>query len=112
MLVHEILQRDGAATIEDFLSQKVQVYETVVAAFDSGDRHRLRNLVSPDVYEAFSDAIQVREAERKSEKTVFSQIEPPEIVAGLVEDTRMEVSIRFAAEFFRLPRYTGGQFAE
>jgi predicted lipid-binding transport protein (Tim44 family) len=105
-LVSQILQRDGGTAVEHFLDERLAAYESIVAAFDSGDRRTLRKLVSPEVYAAFSDAI---EAQQEITKTVFSRIDLPEILAGLVDETHMEVSIRFAAESFKLPRNASGQ---
>lgn len=110
-LVCEILQHDGAAAIEEFLSQRLEVYEAVVAAFDSGDGATLHNLVSPDVYDAFLTAIEAREAQHRTVRTVFSRIEPA-IVDGLIDESRMEVSIRFVGECFKLSRNAAGQWTE
>lgn len=103
-LITEILLRDGSTTIDEFLAARLAAYEAVVLAFDAGDRETLRRLVSSDVYEAFCAEAALRESEDRTIETVFSQLERPDIVAGLIEDARMEVSIRFAAEFFILPR--------
>jgi predicted lipid-binding transport protein (Tim44 family) len=105
-LVSQILQRDGGAAVEHFLDERLVAYELIVAAFDFGDRMTLRRLVSPAVYDVFSDAI---EARQEITKTVFSRIELPQILDGLIDETRMEVSIRFVAESFKLPRNASGQ---
>ncbi|MCC6946166.1 MAG: Tim44/TimA family putative adaptor protein [Bradyrhizobiaceae bacterium] len=106
-IVSEILRRDGASTLNDFLANALTAYETIVAAFNSGDRDTLRSLVSPEVYDAFSDAIAAREAQGKNMETVFSQLERPKIVGGLIDGTHMEISIRFAGESFKLSGNAG-----
>lgn len=103
-LVSDILWRDGSTAIDEFLAARLATYEAVVLAFDGGDRETLRRLVSSDIYEAFCAEAARREDEDRTIETVFSQLNRPDIVAGLIEDARMEVSIRFAAEFFILPR--------
>ncbi|MGE3148253.1 MAG: Tim44 domain-containing protein [Pseudorhodoplanes sp.] len=108
-LVWEILRRDGTDRVEDFLSERLAAYEAVVAAFDSGDRRKLRDLVSGDVLDVLSNAIASREAERTSVETLFSQIDPPEIAGGLIDETHMEISIRFVGECFKLHRDSAGK---
>lgn len=106
-LMGEILRRDGTATIEAFLVKALATYETVVAAFDDGDRDRLGRLLSPDVYDAFSRTIAERDEQGDAVETLFSRIEP-QIVRARIEDGRMEVAIRFASESFKLPRRPAG----
>lgn len=111
-LVSEILRRDSGGLVEDFLSKLLAAYETIVVAFDSGDRTILRRLVSPDVYDALSNAMTARESQQISVETVFSQIDPPEIVSGLIDEAHMEISVRFVGECFRLCRNTAGELIE
>ena len=109
-LFSEILRRSGVATVDEFLNDATFAYEAVVTALpDSGDRDRLRVLVSSEVYDVFLDAIEEREARLEETETVFSQIERAEIVDGLIGDTHMEVSVRFANEHFKLSRDASGQ---
>jgi predicted lipid-binding transport protein (Tim44 family) len=106
--VAEMLEREAATTLDRFLSEALAAYETIVAAFDSGDRETLRHLVSPEVYKTFSDAIASREAQKTSVETVFSRIGPPEILGGLVDTTHLEVLVRFVGESFKLSRDAEG----
>ena len=104
-LILEILRRDGAASITDFLGERLASYETIVTAFDAGDLDALRPLLATEVFAVFSDAILSREQSRHDHiETLFSQIEPAEIVGGSVGDDRMEVSVRFVGECFRVRR--------
>jgi predicted lipid-binding transport protein (Tim44 family) len=108
-LVSEILRRDGAAEVDDFLRRRLAAYEATIAAFDAGDRDTLRELVSAEVYDVFSQAIAARESRQQASETVFSQIDPPEIVDGLIDETHMEVSVRFVGECFKLFRNAAGE---
>lgn len=106
--MREILQRDGAASVEAFIGGALATYEAVVSAFDAGDRDALSHLLAPDVYDAFSETIAQREEEgEEAAETLFSRIEP-EIVEARIEEERMEVSIRFTSESFKLPRRPAG----
>jgi predicted lipid-binding transport protein (Tim44 family) len=109
MLLSEIRRRDRYFTLETFLDNAAAAYETVAIAFASGDRETLRQLASFEVCEALSDAIMEREARQESTEIVFVRTEPPEIIDGIVDDTRAEVSIRFVSEIFHLTRNPAGQ---
>jgi predicted lipid-binding transport protein (Tim44 family) len=110
-LVSEILRRDGEL-IEDFLSKLLATYETIVAAFDAGDRVMLRRLVSPEVYDALSGAIAARESRGITVETVFSRIATPEVVDGLIGEDHMEISVRFVGECFKLWRNPAGELID
>jgi predicted lipid-binding transport protein (Tim44 family) len=102
-LMLEIVWRDGARTIKDFLAEMLENYEAIVAAFDAGNRELLQSLAAPEAYRAFSEAISQRESQNlEPVKTVFSKIEPPEIIGGLIDAAHMEVCIRFTSEAFRV----------
>ncbi|GEM_PF-5775823 len=108
-LMSEILRRSGDITVEDFVDDRLAAYEAIVAAFDAGDRRILRNLVSPEVYDTFSEAIAAKEARHETTETLFSSIEPPEILAARLFETQAEVSIRFVADSYKLSRNASGQ---
>ena len=108
-LIAEILRRDGTARVADFLSERLASYETIIAAFDAGDLDALRPLLSPEVFDVFADAILSRERSKQYVETLFSQIEPTEIVGGSLGDERMDVSVRFVGECFRVRRDAAGR---
>ncbi len=110
--IAEFLQREMSTTIDDFLAKALATYEAIVAAFNSGDRETLRNLVSTDVYDAFAEVIRAREAARMRVETMFARIDPPKIVDGVVDATHVEVSVRFVGETFKLSRNAAGQLLE
>ncbi|AMN41150.1 Tim44 domain-containing protein [Rhodoplanes sp. Z2-YC6860] len=111
-LVSEILRRDGGGLVEDFLGKLLNAYETIVVAFESGDRTTLRGLVSADVYDALTDAMTVRESQQITIETVFSRLDAPEIVNGSIDEAHMEISVRFIGECFRLCRNAAGELVE
>jgi predicted lipid-binding transport protein (Tim44 family) len=108
-IVSQILGRCGGIAVTDFLNERLAVYETIVAAFDAGDRRTLRKHVSAEVYAAFSDAIAAREGRQEKTETLFALIAPPEIVAALFDDAHAEISIRFIADSYKLSGSAFGQ---
>lgn len=107
-VMSEILRHYGT-TAKDFVEDRLAAYEAIVAAFDAGDRGTLRQLVSSEVFAAFSDAIAAREARDERTETIFSCIDPPKILAGRLHETHAEIWIRFVAESYKLSRDTSGQ---
>jgi predicted lipid-binding transport protein (Tim44 family) len=110
--VDNILSRDGAASIEIFLGERLAAYEAVVAAFDAGDRDGLRPLVSPEVFEIFQAAIDAREIRGLRIETAFAWIEPSAIVEARSDALRMEIAIRFAGAYFEFSRDSLGLLAK
>lgn len=100
--VSRILERCGDITVSDFLAERLSIYETIVAAFDAGDRKTLRRLVSAEVYATFSEAIMARGKQQTDTKTIFAKVARPEIVAAVFDDTHAEISIRFVADSYKL----------
>lgn len=109
VLMSELHRCSGSIAVRDFVEARLAAYEAIVAAFDAGDRSTLRKLVSAEVYDTFSDAIAANEARLEKTETVFSSIEPPEILGGRLCETHAEVSMRFVAESYRLSRSGAGQ---
>lgn len=110
-LVSRILGRCGIA-VNDFLNERLAVYESIVTAFDAGDRRTLCKHVSPEVYGAFSEAIAAREGRQEKTETQFAQIAPPKIVAALFDEAHAEISIRFVADSYRLTGRASGRPVE
>jgi len=108
-LVYRILKHCGDIAVGDFLRERLAAYESIVAAFDSGDRRTLRKHVSPEVYDAFSETIATREARQETTETQFAEIAPPEIVGALFDEAHAEISIRFVADSYKLSRSASGQ---
>ncbi len=111
-VLSEILRSETVATIDEFLTKTLALYERIVAVFDSGDRETLAKLVSPDVYKAFERAITDREVAGTIVETVFARLDPPEIIDGSIDATHVMISVRFAGEVFNLSRDAAGQLTE
>lgn len=111
-LMLKILRRDGTLGVAAFLSQRQAAYEETITAFDAGDRKSLLQLVSLEVYEVLSQAMSTRATQSTVIRTMFSKVDRPEIIDGLVDETHMEVSIRFVVEFYRLSRRGRGELID
>lgn len=108
-LVSRIFTHCGGIAVNAFINERLAAYESIVAAFDSGDRTTLREYVSPEVYEAFSEAIAAREERQETTETHFAEIAPAEIVGALFDEAHAEISVRFVADSYKLSRSASGQ---
>src|SRR5690606_22529802 len=98
--------------IDEFLAKTLACYEAVIAAFNSGDRKTLGQLVSPDVYKAFEDVIVDRESAGITVETVFARLEQPEIIDAQVDAKQMEICVRFVGDVYNLSRNSAGQLID
>jgi predicted lipid-binding transport protein (Tim44 family) len=94
----EIQRADPNFTPEAFLQGAEAAFEMIVSAFAKGDQNSLRPLLSDEVYENFSHAI---EARRTASET--SQSELLRIISADIQDSRVEgrvatISVRFVSE--------------
>ena len=92
--------RDPSFDMGVFLSGSKQAYEMIVKAFAGHDRSTLRNLLAPKILADFEAAIDVREAEGRSETVEFlhvprADLEKAEVVSG---DLAL-LTVRFLGEF-------------
>lgn len=108
----EILRRESIATIDEFLANTLACYETIIAAFNAGDRRTLGSLVSPDVYKALERVILDREATGIAVEAVFARLEPPDIVDAIVDAQHMEICVRFVGDIYNLSRNSAGHLIE
>ncbi|HWL31225.1 MAG TPA: Tim44/TimA family putative adaptor protein [Xanthobacteraceae bacterium] len=103
-----IQSRDAAFDVARFLASAGSAYETIVTAFAAGDRAVLRNLASPDVYEAFAADIEARERDGHRTETTFVAIAPPEIVRADIAGDEAQITVRFVSELFSVTRSQTG----
>jgi predicted lipid-binding transport protein (Tim44 family) len=101
-VIVDILRRDGATTLEAFLANAAEAYEAIVAAYNAGDLAKLRGLLSDEVYDAFRSAIETRGAQEAAATTLFSRIDPPQVLDGFIDSARMGITLRFSGELFTL----------
>jgi predicted lipid-binding transport protein (Tim44 family) len=99
----------GSFRIGPFLDDALVTYETVVTAFANGNRGVLRQLVSADVYEIFSQAITEREARRETSALTFILLKPAVITGAGVAGNRMQVTVCFESEYVSVTRDEKGE---
>lgn len=93
---------------ERFLSGARTAYEMIIAAFASGDRKTLANLLSPDVLASFEAEIARREAAGRTASTRLVSIDDIELADGSARSGVAQATVRIAAKMVTVVRDNDG----
>lgn len=91
-----------------FVAGARAAYEMVVEAFASGDKATLKSLLSPEVLEGFSNAIDARAAERQKLEFRFIGFDRTEILSAELEGKRATIDMKFVSQFISATYDAGG----
>lgn len=108
----EIRLGDRSFNADHFLDSVRLVYEAVVLAFANGDRNVLRNLLSAEVFETFSQEIAAREERRERIELSFIGVKRAEIVDASVFNEQMQVTVHVEGEFVTATRDEGDRIVD
>ncbi len=100
--------------LNDFLSGARSAYEMILMAFERGDLASVKQFLSDDVYDAFSQVVAEREREGLTVEATFVGIS--ELVVRDAQFDRNtkegEISVRFVGEMTSVVRNADGQVIE
>ena len=87
-------------TLDGFLEGARSAYEMILMAYEEGDRQTLRDLLAPDVYQAFESVIAKREAEGLKVEARFIGIRESRVESAAFDpETReADITVRFVGE--------------
>jgi predicted lipid-binding transport protein (Tim44 family) len=97
---------------QGFVSGARGAYEIIVTSFAKSDRGRLRDLLSPEVFEGFSKAIADREGRGEKVEMTLVSIDDAKIVDAQVKDMTAQVTVRFASKLITATRDRGGKVVD
>ncbi len=89
---------DGVFDPDAFLSGAREAYALVGRAFAEGDRRTLEQLLSPNVYEKWTNAIAEREAAGHEQVFELVRLASAEVEEAALTDGVASVSVRFSAD--------------
>jgi predicted lipid-binding transport protein (Tim44 family) len=92
-----------------FLDGAEKAFRIIVAAFASGDRAKLRGLVSDEVYRAFDQAIAAREQTGHTQRSEIKDIPSATIEEADLRGTVAQVTVRFVSDQQSLTTDRAGQ---
>ena len=103
-----IAAADRSFSPQDFLSGARVAYDMVVHAFAAGDSATLRNLMTPDAFANFDNAIQTRAAAGQTMTTTVVSIEDATVVGAQLVGATAQLSVRFTAKLATVTRDAQG----
>jgi len=117
--------RIDSKTVENQLQSLTEQYETfdfnhfiggvgfafpmIIEAFAGGDRETLRDLLAPDVYNAFDRAIAEREARGEIIETSVKDIEKIDVLGADIKNDMILITLRFCAREICIIRNAAGE---
>lgn len=81
-----------------FLKGAQVAFEMIVTAFANGDGKTLNNLLSPDVYQDFANAIRQRELANQTLETTLVGIDSADILEAEMTGSIAKVTVKFVSE--------------
>ncbi|WP_342640606.1 Tim44/TimA family putative adaptor protein [Rhodoligotrophos ferricapiens] len=107
-----IARADANFTPKSFLEGARAAYEMIVMAFAEGDRLTLRNLLSKEVFDGFSAALDEREREGLVNETTFVGINEASIVDARLEGRQAFVAVKFASQLITAVKNRSGELVD
>ena len=103
-----IMSVDRGFDRRHFLDGARVAYEMIVGAFAAGDRKTLRPLLSREVFDGFSAALDERDKRGEKVETTFVGIEQAEIVEASLENRNAQITVRFVSQTISATRDRAG----
>ena len=108
----QIVAADPEFDAVDFLSGAKAAYEMIVIAFAQGDRTRLKELLSPVVYDGFQAAISEREKRGDVMTTTFVAIDSAGLVDAHLKDQMIQITVKLSSKLITVTKNASGQVVE
>ena len=106
--IAEIRLQDPAFDANQFLLGAKLAYEAVIMAFAAGDRETLGKLLTRDVLENFSGAIDEREERGETLETTVVSASSADVLGARVAGGNAEVTVKFVTELMNVIRDSSG----
>jgi predicted lipid-binding transport protein (Tim44 family) len=103
---------DPSFSPRSFLEGARIAYEMIVSAFAEGDKKALKPLLSREVYDGFSAAIDTRQRNGETLESKFVGIDNSSIVAAELAGKRASVTVRFIADLISATRSRAGEVVD
>ena len=110
--IANIRNADRAFDPDEFLTGARGAFDVIVQAFAEGDADTLRDLLSEDVYENFSDAIEQRKADGHVLETTIIGTRSAQIVEADLVDGDAAVTVSFLTEQINVTRDSEGRILD
>ncbi|TCD15993.1 Tim44/TimA family putative adaptor protein [Oricola cellulosilytica] len=92
-----------------FLAGAKMAYEMIVMSFADGDRKTLKNLLSKEVYDGFSAALDERETKGDTVRSSFVGIDDAQIVAADLREREAHITLRIVSQMISATTNKAGE---
>ena len=106
--LNELAAAEPSFAVKPFIDGAKTAYEMIVSAYASGDRQVLQNLLSKDVYDSFTAAIEEREKRSERIDTTFVSFDNVTLDDVQIRDRSAQITVRFAAKLITATRDRDG----
>jgi predicted lipid-binding transport protein (Tim44 family) len=96
--LEQIAEKDPTFQPRAFLEGAKQAYEMIIEGFAKGDKSILKNLLSKEVFDGFSEAIDAREEAGQRVDQRFVGITSARLVAAGLTGKRSSMTVEFVSE--------------
>ena len=104
--------RDPAFSVQHFLDGAGKAYEMIVTAFARGDKKTLKPLLSREVYQGFSAAIDERRKKGQTLDLEFVGLDKARIVNGEIRGDKGALTVKFVSEVITALTGASGEIIE
>lgn len=104
-----ITRLDPSFSIAHFMSGATAAYSMILEAFANGDRDLLKDLLTPDTYAIYDEAITAREAAGQTQITDLGRLRKASIKAAKTEGSLAHISVLYEADLTSALRDADGE---
>lgn len=110
--IAQIAIADPKFTVEGFIDGAEKAFEWILAAFARGDEEALQPLLSPEVFQNFSDSIRQRQTAGETLESKLIAIDSAEIVEAYMAGRTAHVGVKFVSRQISVSRDRDGKIIE
>lgn len=110
--VKEINMYDRSFSVDKFADGASKAFEIILESFSKGDKQTLKRLLDKDIYKKFSDEIDRREKEGKSQETTLISIASTKIKNIELNKKLAKIVVEFISEQVNLLKDKKGNIIE
>lgn len=104
-----IREADSAFSVQEFLEGARAAFEMVVTSFANGDKETLRPLLSDEVYDNFTGAIDARDAAGETMEMTLVGIREADVLEATMDGRVAFVTVKFVTEQIEVVRDKDGE---
>jgi len=104
-----ITRLDPSFSIAHFMSGATAAYSMILEAYANGDRDLLKDLLTPDTYALYDEAITAREAAGQTQITDLGRLRKASIQAAKTEGSIAHISVLYEADLTSALRDAEGE---